>query len=172
MRIVVFSLVVLLAGCSKMDKVFDWFQGVRTNLVVLESQPFNLTDRPMMLTGAEPITVLGDQANICFVVATGVPLSDRTVMDARFNEALKGATITVTFRTRGAPEFVAPATSQAWSLYGNIGSGNELSACASLACSNLPVGTQIESFSVTASQPVALQGAYWKSSNRFGASGA
>ncbi len=101
---------------------------------------------------------------MCFVVRSGAV--DVHNMDAAFDEALQGTEIQVHLTTSDGRSIDRPAKSEVLTSHGEITGTDELNACASVPLGNaLPGKTQVKSISASSSEPMAVFGVYWKSTD-------
>ena len=159
----------LLSGCDQqMGELMDALAGTETNTVVLMNEPVVIDSSGLTLGGTDPMKVVGETSSLCLVLTSGVPLGPRTEMDRQFQKAMQGAVIDATVTTRAGESFDLTRTGQAWSKYGEVLAGDELSACLSCGCGRSPrVGSEIAEIVVRSSPQLEVQGIYWKSTDAY-----
>ena len=120
-RLLTVAALLALAGCDAvldgLEKVFRTLDGRERQLVVLAPQAVVLSDKPLVLSGTEPLKVVGEWTSLCLVLKGGVPLPE---MNQAFSSALSGAKVrTIAVLNNGARiEFHRPM--QGWSRSGRI----------------------------------------------------
>ena len=164
-RLLTIAAVLALAGCDAvldgLEKVLKTLDGRERQLVILAPQPVVLTDKPLVLSGTEPLKVVGEWASLCLVLKGGVPLSE---MDQVFSSALSGAKVSVNVVLSDGARISLHDPMQGWSRSGRILPRNELSGCASAKCGYpLPVGTIIKKLEVSATPKLEVYGIFWHS---------
>lgn len=158
----------LLCGCSppseeSLDKAF----GINAETVVLAKDQVQLSTQPTSFQFDRPLTLLGRENSVCFVLRSGV--IDIHSMDAMFDQALQGTEIQVHLTTSDGRSLDRQATGEVWNMKGEITGTNELYACASVPLGNaLPGKTRVQTISASSSEPMLVFGVYWKSRDKAG----
>jgi len=136
----------------------------KRNVVVL-ARNVVLTEKTLDLRPVEPMKIAGAMSSICFVLKSGVPMQDMSVMDQLFVAAMRGAKINVAIvLSTGTRISLSPPTFS-WSGDGEVIKGREeLSACAAPPCgTTLPVDAIVNQVEVSSVPDFSVNGIYWKS---------
>jgi hypothetical protein len=157
-----------LAGCDavldRLEKVFSALDGREKQVVILAPKPVLLTEKPLVLSGTEPLKVVGEWTSLCLVLKDGVPLQQQSTMDQIFSAALSGAKVTVNVVLNDGGRVSLHEPMQGWSRSGRILAKDELFACASATCgSRLPIGATVKSLEVSALPSLEVRGIFWQS---------
>lgn len=159
----------LLGGCGRGAEDFlESLDGSHTQRVILTKAPLVVGPAGIKIKSPEPLQVLGSQAQVCLTLKGGVPLDHQPKMEAIFNKALGGATLSGLLTLNNGQIFLVSGVAQAWSKYGRVTSGDEIAACLSCDCgSKPPIGSVISEVEVHSSAPLHVLGIYWESTNAF-----
>lgn len=169
MRYLLIAMSALLAGCGPtVEDLLDSLTGSHTQRVILAEVALVVDPAGIKLRSAEPLQVLGEQAQVCLTLKGGVPLDHQPKMEAAFNKALGGATLSGSLTLDNGQTFPVSGAGQAWSKYGRVTSGDEIAACLSCNCGpKPPIGSVVSEVEVHSSIPLRVLGIYWESTNAF-----
>jgi uncharacterized protein with beta-barrel porin domain len=152
----------VLAGCTPSEDSVETFFGIAHNTVVLTASAVELAQAPLNFTPSAEAKVVGKEAKVCIVLAGGVSMENS---EHEVRHLLKGAEINATVTVGDGTMHTLSCQSTEWAQSGRIFPSDEISACVSESCAQeaLPVGSQIRSFSISATAPIHALGVYWHS---------
>lgn len=154
------------AGCVPPDDFADAFFGIRHNVVVLASGPFELSRTPTLFTPSAEAEVVGKHASVCVVLAGDVPVKGS---ENEVQRRLDGAAIKAVVTTGDGATHEFSCAGSGWAKNGRILASDEITACVHPNCSKQAelVGSKIRSIALSSTAPVHALGAYWESTAAF-----
>lgn len=159
-----------LMACKPLFNVMEGLKNtllnIETQTIILSNTPTTLTNQPILYQPTTPLNVLGKDYDLCFALKDNYENHATEQNRQDFNTALNGGHITVVLTDQNSKTYTYPATSQRWSLYGELTGTGELAACMSRGCKEpIAVGTKIHQVQVISDKPINILGSYWQSSN-------
>ncbi|MBA3487732.1 MAG: hypothetical protein H0T88_11195 [Lysobacter sp.] len=164
-RFVLLAILGFVGGCEKRwDQVLTESAGFDEQNIVLASKPTIVGPAGTALRAQKPLKVFGSAPDVCLVLRSGKPYKNRDEMDAEYVKSLQDAVLSATATTNDGRAYSFKDTNQAWTSYGTVSAGDELSACiSSREADGLPVGAEVSVVEVSSSKPLQVLGIYWSS---------
>ena len=153
------------AGCTPPEDFVDTLFGVKHNVAILAPAAFELSQTPVSFSPTDA-EVVGKESSVCIVLAGAMSIKDT---DTETQRLLNGAKLRAVVTTSSGITQNFTCLGRGWLLRGRILPSNEIMACLSPSCSHpeLPVGTKVQSVTISSTAPVHALGAYWESTSAF-----
>ncbi|MFA6902213.1 MAG: hypothetical protein WC236_03925 [Gallionellaceae bacterium] len=153
------------SGCDfNLDKAVDLYSGREVNLVILESNPVQLTPKVTMFTSQTPMKIVGELTFVCLALRGGIPMQDSKVMNQVFETTMNNSKVKVVIVLASGDRVTLHQPLSAWNMHGTIIKNDEMSACASTPCkTELPAGSLVTKVEISSEPALQVQGVYWTS---------
>jgi hypothetical protein len=160
MRHALFILILLLAGCDRLERSYYESMGFMSHPVIVVEKPIVVSSEQLRITSNGLLRVSGTDAAVCLVLKGGVTSFQSTQAFKEFPgyDAVQG-----TLKTKDGKSFSLGSASESWSELGTITPGDEIAACFSCACNARPaIGSEITEITIQSpTQPLNVLGVYW-----------
>jgi len=153
------------AGCTPSEDFLDTLFGIKHNVAILAPAAFELSQTPVSFSPTDA-EVVGKESSVCIVLAGATSIKDT---DTETQRLLNGAKLRAVVTTSSGITQNFTCLGRGWLLRGRILPSNEIMACLSPSCSQSapPVGTKVQSVTISSTAPVHALGAYWDSTSAF-----